>query len=81
MATTKEDLDNHEKEIGAYVKEIEASNSILEMLEKMAPIVSSKNITTAEEIDDIFKQNECITLLNMQSIINYEKIFTDHYYG
>lgn len=81
MAITKEDAENHEKEITEYVEEIEASNKTLQMLEKMASIVSSEKVTTVEEIDDLFRQNECFILLNMPSIISYEKIFTDHYHA
>ena len=81
MAITKEDEDSHIKEIDEYVKEIEASDKILQMLEKMAPIVSLHDITTAEGIDDLFKENECSILLSMPSIINYEQIFSDHYYS
>jgi hypothetical protein len=81
MAITKEYEDIHIKEIDEYVKEIEASDKILQMLEKMAPLVSLNDIITAEEIDDLFKDNECSILLSMPSIINYEKIFSDHYYS
>lgn len=79
MAITHEDINRHEEEVGEYLKEIEASTKVLKMLEKMTPIVSSAKITAIEEIYDLFERNECIILLNMPSIINYEKIFTDHY--
>lgn len=79
MAITQEDIDRHEEEIGEHLAEIEASDKILKMLEKMATIVSSESITTVEEIDKIFEQNECLVLLNMPTIINYEKIFTYYY--
>ena len=81
LAITEEDIDRHEEEIDEHIKEIEASKKVLEMLEKMVPIVSSEKVTTIEEIDDLFNKNGCSLLLNMPSIIDYEKIFTDHYYG
>jgi hypothetical protein len=79
MSVTQADEENHIKELNKYADEIKASESVLQMLEKMVSIVSSINISSIEEIDDIFEQNECLILLNKPSIINYEKIFNDHY--
>ena len=80
LSITKDDEKNHRNTLNEYITEIEASESILHMLEKMTSIASSHKISTIEEIDELFIKNECFLLLNMPSIINYEKIFNDHYY-
>lgn len=79
LAITSDDLNNHINVINEFDKELEASEKVLHMLEKMAPVVSSSSIETIEEIDDVFDQQECSLLLNMPSIINYEKILSNHY--
>ena len=73
--------ENYKNKLDEYYEEIKASEKILSSLEKMAPFIAYANVQSVEEIELLFEENGCYYLLHMPSIIDIDKILSEHYYS
>lgn len=79
-AITPEAEKNYACTLEKYDKEIEASEKVLFAIEKMAPIIADLRVTSIEEIEEAFHENDCSYLLHMPNLINISKILDEYYY-
>ena len=79
-AITPEAEEDYASTLETYGKEMEASEKALSAIEKMAPIISDLRVTSIEEIEEAFHENDCSYLLHMPNLINISKIVDDYYY-
>lgn len=79
LSTTDDMQTEYANTQNKYQEEIDASRKALSLIEKISPIASSASISSLEEIDRLFSENNCELLLNLPSIINIQQAINDEY--
>jgi hypothetical protein len=78
LSITKEIETDYVNTLNRYHDEIESSQKVLKLIEKILPIASHADINSLKEIDVLFLEHGCEQVL---SIIDLPRAIFDQYYG